>query len=98
VQPGIGNVKRNSYYEPGIVTWNTSIARTFHVPYTGEKSSFQLRADAFNLLNHPNASNGLDMNVLDAADRANPTANSFGNPQYARVGGRVMRLEARFRF
>ena len=98
VQPGIGNVQRNSYYEPGIVTWNTSVARSFHVPRTGEKSSFQLRADAFNLLNHPNASNGLDMNVLDAADPANPTANSFGNPQYARVGGRVMRLEARFSF
>ena len=98
VQPGIGNVQRNSYYEPGIVTWNTSIARNFHVPGTGEKSMFQLRADAFNVLNHANESNGLDMNVLDVQDPTNPTGAYFGNPHYARVGGRTMRLEAKFTF
>ena len=98
VQPGIGNVQRNSYYEPGIVTWNTSVARNFHVPRTGEKSSFQLRADAFDVLNHANESNGLDMNVLDVQDPSNPTGAYFGNPHYARVGARTMRLEAKFTF
>jgi hypothetical protein len=98
VQPGIGNVQRNSYYEPGIITWNTSVARNFHVPRTSEKSTFQLRADAFNVLNHANASNGLDMNVLDVQDPSNPTGAYFGNPHYARTGARTMRLEAKFTF
>jgi len=98
VQPGIGNVQRNNYYTPGIVTFNTSIARNFHVPRTGEKSVFQLRADAFNVLNHANESNGLDMNVLDVQDPSNPTGAYFGNPHYGRVGARTMRLEAKFTF
>lgn len=98
VQPGVGNVQRNSYYEPGIVTWNMSVARNFHVPGTGEKSMFQVRADAYDVLNHANESNGLDMNVLDVQDPTNPTGAYFGNPHFARVGARTMRLEAKFTF
>jgi hypothetical protein len=59
---------------------------------------FQLRADAFDVLNHANESNGLDMNVLDVQDPSNPTGAYFGNPHYARVGARTMRLEAKFTF
>lgn len=98
IQPGVGNVQRNSYYEPGIITWNMSVARSFHLPKTGERSVFQLRADAFNLLNHVNEANGLDVNVLDVQDPSNPSGAYFGNPHYARAGARTMRLEAKFSF
>lgn len=98
IQPGVGNIQRNSYREPGIVTWNTSIARSFSVPRLGEKSSFQIRADMFNALNHANESSGLDMNVLDVQDPSNSSAPYFGNPHYARTGARTMRLEAKFTF
>ena len=98
IQPGIGNIQRNGYREPGIVTWNTSIARNFRVPYLGEKSSFQIRADMFNVLNHANESAGLDMNVLDVQDPPNAAAPYFGNPHYARTGARTMRLAAKFTF
>ena len=98
VQPGVGGVQRNSYREPGLVTWNTSVARSFQLPRFGEKSSFQLRADIFNVLNHANEVSGLDMNVLDVQDPTNLPAASFGNPHYARVGGRTMRLQAKLTF
>ena len=80
------------------MTWNTSIARDFRVPYLGEKSSFQIRADMFNVLNHANESAGLDMNVLDVQDPPNAAAPYFGNPHYARTGARTMRLAAKFTF
>ncbi|HJX01388.1 MAG TPA: carboxypeptidase regulatory-like domain-containing protein [Terriglobales bacterium] len=98
VQPGVGNVQRNSYREPGLVNWNTSVARNFQVPRLGEKSSFQLRADIFNVLNHANEISGLDMNVLDVQDPTNLSAASFANPHYARTGGRTMRLQAKLTF
>jgi len=98
IQPGIGNVQRNSYREPGIVSWNTSISRNFHLPKLSEKSSFQVRADMFNVLNHANESAGLDMNVLDVQDPSSPATPYFGNPHYARTGARTMRLEGKFTF
>jgi len=98
IQPGIGNVQRNSYREPGIITWNTSIARNFRLPRFSEKSSFQIRADMFNVLNHANESAGLDMNVLDVQDPSNAAAPNFGSTHYARTGARTMRLQAKFTF
>lgn len=52
VNPGqFGNEGRNMVRGPGIATADISLSKTFPV---AEKSRLQLRAEAFNALNHPN--------------------------------------------
>jgi hypothetical protein len=98
VQPGNGNVSRNSYYGPGTATWNMGLARDFKVPHVTERSQLQLRADVLDVLNHANDTNALNMNVLQVQSTTNPYGNYFGNTHYARAGSRTMRLEAKFTF
>ena len=54
VQPttaAYGNTPKNGYYGPGVTTFDASLSRTIPIH---EAISVQLRADAFNALNHPN--------------------------------------------
>jgi hypothetical protein len=48
--PHFGNTHRNQFRGPGVTSINASIFRGFHIK--GE-SEFQVRVEAFNLLNHP---------------------------------------------
>jgi len=48
-----GNVGRNSALAPGVFAINAEIHKNFRMPYK-EKHQVQFRAEAFNLLNHPN--------------------------------------------
>jgi hypothetical protein len=48
--PHFGNTHRNQFRGPGQTTINASIFREFHAY---RKSQFQIRVEAFNLLNHP---------------------------------------------
>ena len=57
VQPttaAYGNTPKNGYYGPGVTTFDASLSRTIPIH---EAISVQLRADAFNALNHPNFAN-----------------------------------------
>ena len=47
----MGNLGRNALLGPGLVILNLGLDRTFFVR---EKQSFQIRAEAFNIANHPN--------------------------------------------
>jgi carboxypeptidase family protein len=49
-----GNLGRNSFIGPG--SWNTdmSLGRSFRLPWLGEAGRIQLRADFYNVFNHPN--------------------------------------------
>jgi hypothetical protein len=47
----MGNLGRNVLLGPGLVILNLGLDRTFFVR---EKQSFQIRAEAFNIANHPN--------------------------------------------
>ncbi len=91
IKPGNGNVARNTATDAGTVTWNTAVARNFRIPRT-EGHTFQVRADFFNLLNHPNNDYGIIDNVL--GDVTTPSGvgggngNTFMNPYYARNGYR----------
>ena len=49
-----GNTPKNGFYGPGLNTFDASLFRTIPVH---EAISLQLRADAFNALNHPNFAN-----------------------------------------
>jgi hypothetical protein len=46
-----GNVARNSLNGPALTEWDTSLWKTAKI---SERLSFQLRGDAFNVLNHTN--------------------------------------------
>jgi hypothetical protein len=48
--PRFGNTHRNEFRGPGVTDVNASIFRGFHVFH---ESEFQVRVEAFNLLNHP---------------------------------------------
>jgi len=50
VAPHFGNTHRNQFRGPGVTLINASVFRGFHVY---RESEFQVRVEAFNLLNHP---------------------------------------------
>ena len=50
-QGTFGNMGRNVFRGPSFKNWDMSVSKTFTL---GEKLSLQLRAEAFNILNHPN--------------------------------------------
>jgi carboxypeptidase family protein/TonB-dependent receptor-like protein len=50
-QGTFGNMGRNVFRGPSFKNWDMSVSKTFNL---GEKLSLQLRAEAFNILNHPN--------------------------------------------
>lgn len=52
--PGtFGNLARNSVVGPGVVNFDASIDKDFHMPYN-ENHMLQIRVEAFNAFNHPN--------------------------------------------
>ena len=92
-----GNVGRNSYRTPGFSTFNLSL---FKNTYFGETKYLQLRADVFNLLNHPSyaLTNGNVFNAggiataLGNAGYAQPSSAAFLNAQNFGGGIRQMTL------
>jgi len=92
----LGDVGRNSVNAPGEMNLDLSLSRTFHVY---REASFQLRVDAFNMLNHTNL--GYPSLSLTATTSAAgvPIFNSsgFGAISSAQPA-RVMQLVSRFSF
>lgn len=52
--PRMGNLGRNSVFGPGITTVDMSIVKNTAIPALGELARVEFRAEAFNVLNHPN--------------------------------------------
>jgi hypothetical protein len=79
-----GNVGKNSLRGPGTWGINTGLGKTFQL---GERFRFQLRAEAFSVLNHP--------------IRGNPVTD-LTRPTFGRIlsmgGNRGMQLQGRFQF
>ena len=65
-----GNVGRNTALAPGVFSINAEVHKNFRMPYK-EGHQVQFRAEAFNLLNHPNFG-GPNGNIL--AGLPNPNA------------------------
>ena len=97
---GSGNLRRNSYDQPGVQFWNLSVQKDIPAAFTHlEGATFQIRAEAQDVGNHNNVE-PMDTNVLNAG------VSSFLNPSQFRSNtnngslaqGRVMRFWAKFNF
>jgi hypothetical protein len=60
VAPHFGNTHRNEFRGPGVTYLNASVFRGFHI--YGE-SQFQIRVEAFNVLNHPQLTSNPNVTV-----------------------------------
>ncbi len=69
----LGNLGKNVYSGPGYVTFDSTLSRT--IPLR-ERYSVQLRADAFNTLNHPTFSNPTVDSTSTSFGQVLSTANS----------------------
>ncbi len=100
VAPHFGNTHRNEFRGPGQTSVNASVFRAFHV---FKESEFQLRVEAFNLLNHPlvsicGASTSTVCTVTAPASTSTvAAAGTFG--LITNFGGtRVLQYSGRFNF
>ncbi len=73
VGAGYGNLGKNVYSGPGYVTFDSTLTRTLALT---ERLSLQLRADAFNALNHPNFANPTTDSTSSSFGQVTATANS----------------------
>ncbi|MEI9972515.1 MAG: TonB-dependent receptor [Ignavibacteriota bacterium] len=93
---GIGNLSRSTVRAPGDIDLDLGVARRFQIK---ERANFQVRAEAFNLLNHTN--------LLSPDTGLTVTANAAGqpywnSPTFGLITGarsaRFLQLSARFEF
>jgi hypothetical protein len=81
LQPGI----RNIVYQPGIQAWNLGLVKKFAI---NERSGFELRAEAYDFINHPNLS----------GPNLNPTSSQFGMITSKTGIARNLQMSLRFYF
>jgi hypothetical protein len=92
VVPVFGNTHRNEFRGPGVTNVNASVFRSFHI---FKESQFQIRAEAFNLLNHA---------LLNSNPNATVGGGTFGyittfGPGYSPTqGARSLQLSGRISF
>jgi hypothetical protein len=89
-QPALGtegNLKRNSYRNPGFLQVDGSVLKNFPLKRLGEKSAMQFRVDFLNVLNRTNL-NGVDTFTTDS---------SFGKST-STLSPRQIQLAGRFTF
>ncbi|MBB6145052.1 hypothetical protein HNQ77_003008 [Silvibacterium bohemicum] len=95
-----GNTKPNSFYGPGFFSISSQLAKEITVT---ESTRFELGADAYNLLNHPNfglpnsdVNKGQTLGTV-TTDVSVPTS-IYGTGQGAIVSGRVLVVFGKFVF
>jgi hypothetical protein len=96
-----GNIGRNPFRGPRLDNWDFSLVKTTKLT---ERVSFQLRAEFFNMLNHPHFANPNIQGLIDPSD---PTTFGFilntpdvaaANPVIGTGGPRNIQLGIKFRF
>lgn len=104
VQPpfgSFGNSGRNIFRGPGLHDWDLSIVKTWKA---GERYSVQLRAEFFNVLNHPNFANPAilfnnDLGFLDTFGQITATPDVAGaNPVIGTGGPRNIQFGLKVRY
>ena len=78
-----GNTGYGSLLGPGMQKWDMALAKNTRV---GDRVNIQLRAEAFDVFNHPNFS-GVDSNINDGTSFG--TVNSDHEPRILQLGGKV---------
>ena len=93
--PGfLGSTSRNMLYGPGFQEFDTTLAKSFNMPYN-EHHQLQIRFDAFNALNHTNFGNP---SRFINSSTAGKITGSNAAPGSANGGGRELELGARYSF
>jgi hypothetical protein len=103
-----GNYRRNEIYGPGIEDMNASLGKTFDL-YPDRGVRLEVRADAFNVLNHPSfgqsGSNVIGPNGLPNPASTNPICQTAGCGNLGdavingvTIGGRTMQLYGKITF
>jgi len=94
VTPHFGSTHRNQFRGPGQTNINASVVRDFHLY---REAQFQLRVEAFNLLNHPQVSIcGASTSTVCSVTYA-PAGSTFG--YITSFGGtRTLQFSGRFNF
>jgi hypothetical protein len=96
-----GNIGRNPFRGPRLDNWDFSVVKTTNL---NERVSVQLRAEFFNVLNHPHFANPNTQGLVDPSD---PTSFGFifntpdvaaANPVIGTGGPRNIQLGLKFRF
>jgi hypothetical protein len=87
--PGIG---RNSFRGPRFFQTDLSFAKNMNLPWFKESSNLELRANFFNIFNQTNLA------PLNFDDQGTQAGNPFFGISSAGLAGRVVDLQARFRF
>jgi hypothetical protein len=101
VSSGFGNVPRDSMRQPGEVDFDASVAKDFKV---FESMKFQIRFDAFNVINHTNftAPSGSLSIFTSGTALSNAVANFTSSSAFGQIGGtqpaRTMQASARLFF
>jgi hypothetical protein len=100
-QTNFGNLPRNQFRGPGYFNSDFSLQKDIKVT---ERFVFTLGANAFNVFNHPNFANP-DADIANfgstfgqSQSTVVPPNSPYGNFQGAAVSGRVLQLDAKFRF
>jgi hypothetical protein len=99
-QSNFGNLNRNSFRGPFFFSGDLSLNKNFRVT---EQVTFALGATAFNVLNHPNFDNP-HANVASAGtfgqlfQTVSVPNSPYGNFTGAIVNGRVVQVDAKFKF
>ena len=87
-----GTLGRNTFFGPGQVYWNSSVQKRFDLPFGKlEQQALTFRAEAFNVLNHPNTFTPLYVGGLDRfGDLLAPSF--YLNTAATIAGGRTMKF------
>ena len=91
-----GNMGRNIFRGPGFANWDASLAKNWNLH---ERLRLQLRAEVFNLLNHPNFGFGSVRKDLGGSDLGLATATpdvEASNPVIGSGGSRHIQLGLKF--
>jgi len=88
-----GNAPRNAWYNPGEQQWDLALFKNFSF---GGTRRLQLRAEAFNFLNHPNLGS-INTGNLQGHNNADPLNANFGRIT-SKSGSRDIQLSVRFQF
>ena len=93
VSPNFGNTRRNEFRGPGVTNVNASVTREFKV---WRESAFQVRVEAFNLLNHAELVSNPNVTVT-------PAGGTFGYITSFALGNnasptRTIQFSGRFNF
>ena len=97
VIPGLGNVGRNTFVQPGSINNNMAFSRRFHIPGK-ESQQLEFRSEFYNIFNHPNEGLGDSVSNTAGTDTVLADGSSFGDNFQSRYGGRQVKLQLRYSF